>query len=106
MIVHSWNISLRNINYNIYNRLFGFKIIVEKPLVIRAGILPCIIFLVRSKCEIIHIATFKGSIIIILILSLLFQSKIVSTLHGIIKFEIRVARNKQSYWGILKRLIF
>ena len=87
---------------NLYNRLFGFKIIVEKPLVIRAGILPCIIFLVRSKCEIIHIATFKRYIIIILILSLLFQSKIVSTLHGIIKFEIRVARNKQSYWGILK----
>ncbi len=96
---------------NFYSRLFGYKYVSENHSVIRAGIIPCIIFLLKYKSDVIHIVTFKRYIIIILLLKKLFHSKIVSTLHGINRYEFNFARKKQNYWGnlkdrILERLIF
>lgn len=96
---------------NLFNRVFGYKHLINSPSVIRAGIFPCIIFLLKYKSDVIHIITFKRYIIIILVLKKLFHSKIVTTLHGINRYEFNLARKRQNYWSnlkdrILEKLIF
>lgn len=101
-------------NYNdssFYNRLFGEKIIQHSPRVYRMGLIRMIILIKKFKPDFIHLATEERFEILIILLSKFFKIKIISTLHGILKHEIKYSRIKMSFYGkikdsILEDLIF
>jgi glycosyltransferase involved in cell wall biosynthesis len=90
---------------NIFRRIFAYKIISNSPLIIRAGIIPCILFLKKFRPDIIHIVTFKRYVITPLYLRSFLHSKIVTTLHGIYKFEKNYFRKQNTRFGIIKDTI-
>ena len=76
----------------ITNRLFGKQLLNENPQVFRFGILQIIIFLLFNRPQIIHIITFERFQIPIIILTKILRIKIVYTVHGIFRDELKLRR--------------
>lgn len=73
---------------NIYKRLFGKKILQSEPLVMRLGNLRIFFFLIFNQPAIIHVVTLERFIIPIYLYRFLLKSRILTTMHGILKYEI------------------
>ncbi|MCK9210471.1 MAG: hypothetical protein M0P61_06525 [Ignavibacteriaceae bacterium] len=91
------------------SRFFGKQIIQNSPLVLRLGIIRMIFFLIREKPNIIHLVTEERFMSFILFLKLFFKGKIITSLHGILRYEIE--ESEQRIRGrykdlILERLVF
>lgn len=80
---------------NIYKRLLGKKIIQNEPSVIRLGNLRIFFFLVFNQPAIIHIVTLERFIIPVYLYRFLLKSRIITTLHGILKYEISLNTQKR-----------
>jgi glycosyltransferase involved in cell wall biosynthesis len=91
-------------DHNIINKFIGRKTISTNPRVLRGGLLYILYYLIKTQPDIIHIVTYKRYIIVVLLLKFLFNSKIVVTFHGIVKYEITKMRRKESKYGIMKDL--
>ena len=74
-------------NSTIFKKLIG-KEFVQENSIIRLGIFPLIIFLVKEKFEIIHIINLQRFIFILFLLKPFLKSKITATLHGFLRFEV------------------
>jgi len=91
------------------SRFFGKQIVQENPLVIRLGIVRMILFLINEKPDVIHLVTEERFMSFVLFLKLFFKGKIITNLHGILRYEIE--ESDQTSGGsykdlILERLVF
>ncbi len=94
-----------------YNRLWGKSLIQQSPEVYRMGVIRMLFFIKKIKPDFVHLVTEERFEILILLFSKLFKIKIISTLHGILKHEIKYSRIKKSFYGkakdsMLEDLIF
>jgi glycosyltransferase involved in cell wall biosynthesis len=78
---------------SILKKLFGKKTI-NCESIIRLGIFPLILFLMKQKFEIIHIVNLQRFILILFLLKPFIKSKISATLHGFLKFEV----SQNNFW--------
>jgi len=91
------------------SRFFGKQIVRENPLVIRLGIVRMILFLINKKPDIIHLVTEERFMSLVLLLKIFFKGKIITSLHGILRYEIEESEQRISgrYKDlILERLFF
>jgi len=72
---------------NLYKKLFG-KELLENVFVVRLGIFPLLLFLIREKFEIIHIVNLQRFILFIFFFKSFFNSKLTATLHGFLRLEL------------------
>ena len=85
-----------------FTRLFGYCELVNNFSIIRMGIIRIIMLIIRKKPEIIHFITFERFYIPLLILKPLFNTKMIYTIHGLIKEEMKNKTVKRSIVGNLK----
>jgi glycosyltransferase involved in cell wall biosynthesis len=78
---------------SLFKKLFGKKYI-EDQSILRLGILPLILIIVKDKFEIIHIVNSQRFILFLLILKPFIAGKFVTTLHGSMAKEIP----KSKFW--------
>lgn len=70
------------------NRLFGKETISKHPLIIRFGIVRILWNVLSKRFDIIHFVTFERFQIPIILLKFLIKTKLVYTVHGIVRDEI------------------
>lgn len=85
---------------NLWLRLFGKEVVGER--VLRFGHIRLFFFLVSQQPDIIHIVTFERFILFVFFYKILLKARIVSTLHGVIRYEYNLSLNKKSLWGKAK----
>jgi glycosyltransferase involved in cell wall biosynthesis len=90
---------------NLYLRLFGKDVISQSPKIMRLGIKRLFLFLMKFRPDIIHIITTERFTLSIFLYKFLLKGKIVTTLHGIIKYEIKAAITKRSLLSNFKDLL-
>jgi len=73
---------------NFYNRLLGIETTQENPLVLRLGLIKLLFYLKTYKPDIIHVLSAERFTIIVYIFKFLFNCKIVTTFHSVLKYEI------------------
>ena len=84
---------------NIYKRLLGKKILQSNPLIIKLGNLRIFFFLVFNQPAIIHIVTLERFIIPVYLYKFLLKGRILTTIHGILKYEISLnTKHKKSFF--------
>lgn len=83
---------------NILKKLFGKEIIDQQKGIFRYGILRLCSTLLKNQPDIIHIITEERFIIPIFFIKCMLKGKIISTIHGIVRLEIK----KQLSFGSLK----
>ena len=91
------------------SRFFGKQTIQKSPLVVRFGIVRMILFLIKEKPDIIHLVTEERFMSFVLFLKIFFKGKIITSLHGILRYEIEESDQRISggYKDlILERLVF
>jgi len=96
---------------NIITRAFGKRIVTNNPQILKMGMFRIVICLFSKKPDIIHIITFERFILPILFLKKIFKSKVVYTVHGIVRDEINIPSNKLSKFSkfkdrFLERMLF
>ena len=76
-------------NHSIFKKIFGKKIIRNESnsKIIRAGIIPFILFLIRYRPQIIHIITFERFAKLVFSLKGFLNFKVIFNLHGIVYYE-------------------
>lgn len=74
---------------NLFQRLFGFEIVNNKQRIFRYGIFKLCYALLKNQPDIIHIVTEERFLIFIFFIKYFLKGKIISTIHGIIRFEIK-----------------
>lgn len=73
---------------NIIKRLFGKSIISVRPSVFRFGHITLLFYLLKTRPQIVHILTAERYTITVLLYKFIIGSKIVTTFHCVLKFEI------------------
>ncbi len=73
---------------NVIKRLFGKNILSVKPSVFRFGHVRLLFYLIKERPNIIHILSAERYTILVLLYKFIVGSKIVTTFHSVLKFEI------------------
>lgn len=81
---------------NLWNRLFGFRIVQKKPLVIKLGVFRIIFYLVKQKPDAIHIVNLENFQIVIFLLKKILRINLITTFHGLFDQELKISKYKRS----------
>ena len=73
---------------NFLTRLFGREIISGSPDVLRLGNIRLLLYLLKNKPKVIHILTAERFTIPVYLYKTILKSKIVTTLHSVLRYEI------------------
>lgn len=92
---------------SLYNRLFGFSFISGENNIIKIGIFRLFGFLLKGKPDIIHISFSEIFTIFFYIYKIIFNYRIIVTVHSLAKIELKNApRSIRIKKGLLERFIF
>ena len=80
-------------NSSVYKKIFG-KEFLNGHSIVRLGILPLLLFIIKEKFKIIHIVNLQRFILFIFLIKPFIKSNFIATLHGFSKYEIP----KRNYW--------
>jgi len=80
-------------NSSLYKKIFGGDV-PNNNSILRLGILPFLRFLIKERFEIIHITNIQRFILFLFLIKPFIKSKLVTTLHGFLKYEIA----KKNFW--------
>lgn len=87
---------------NIYKRHFGFELVNEAPILYRMGFFRLFFYLLKNQPDIIHIASLERFIIPLFFYKFLLRSKIITTAHSILKYELQNRKKNISYYSTFK----
>jgi glycosyltransferase involved in cell wall biosynthesis len=80
-------------NSSVSKKLFGREFHNNNS-IMRLGIFPLLLFLIKEKFEVIHIVNIQRFILILFLVKPVIKSKLIATLHGFLKYE----NPKKNYW--------
>ena len=86
-------------NSSVYKKLFGKEFLIDNS-IIRLGIFPLILFLIKNKFEVIHIINLQRFTLFLFLIRPFIKTKFIATLHGLLQYEI----SRKYYWT--KRYFF
>jgi len=86
----------------LYNRLFGKETISKHPLIIRFGIVRILWYILSKRFDLIHVVTFERFLIPIILLKFVIKTKLIYTVHGIVRDEINNTYNKVNKFSKFK----
>lgn len=92
-------------NVSFLQRLFGDKIISQKPDVLKLGLIRILQYLIKERPDIVHIVNLEVFQIPLLILKNILNLRIITTYHGILKREIKSRDLRLNYYRKLKVLM-
>lgn len=72
---------------SIFNKLFGKELSYNHS-IIKLGIIPLLLFLIKNKFDIIHIVNSQRFILFPLLLRFLYSGKILTSFHGFMRYEL------------------
>ncbi len=84
---------------NFLTRLFGKDINNGNPLILRFGSIRLFFYLIKNKPDIIHILTAERFTIPIYLYKRLLRSKIITSFHSVLRFEIPNNYNRRSHFN-------
>jgi glycosyltransferase involved in cell wall biosynthesis len=92
--------------YNIFKKLFGKENTgsVNRSEILRLGIIPLLAFLVMNKPKVIHIITFERFAFAAFVYKILFNVKIIYTIHGLIVHENKFFGKAGGYYNYKDKL--
>ncbi len=90
---------------NIWLRLFGKENVTSDGSVLRLGIIRLFVFLVKNDPEIIHIITVERFILSIFLYTFLLRSRIIVTVHGIVKHEKALLKGIETAYSRFKDIM-
>ena len=95
--------------YGYIKKLFGHeKVLVNcNSIVLRLGVIPLIIFIIRNKVRFIHIVTYETYMVIFFVFKKIMDIKILTTLHALTIYESEFENKKRSLKvKILEKLLY
>lgn len=78
---------------NLYKKLFGLEVVDQQKNIYRTGIILLVYILIKSQPDIIHIVTEERFVIPIFIFKKFIKAKIISSVHGILRIEIKKTKS-------------
>jgi len=87
-------------DYSFLNKIFGSKIKKDNG-VLRLGIIPLILKLLKEQFDIIHIVNSQRFILIIFLFKNILKGKIISTVHGFYQYELPEKKRKRQFLDLL-----
>ncbi len=86
------------IDYSILNKIFGKK--ENDDSVLRLGIIPLIIKLLKEQFDIIHFVNSQRFSLVVFFLKPFLKAKFISTFHGLNKTEVKNSKSKRSFLDV------
>jgi glycosyltransferase involved in cell wall biosynthesis len=86
---------------NLWERLFGKKIVSETPTVLKLGIFRVIAYIIKNKPDVIHLTNLENFQFVFLFTKKIFHFELITTFHGFFRNELRLSKYN---WGFLHKV--
>ncbi len=85
---------------SLLNRFFGKTGVCSKPLILRLGSIRILFFLLKNQPDLIHILTAERFTLPIYIYKCVLKSRVITTFHSVLKYEIPNDRMRSKKFNI------